>query len=229
MKKGSSIKLRLQDTRQDGRAKDVESRMSLEFAEAALAQSLADLGPFVAIGRPGERLPPLGASRLYVRDNWQHAVSQLVADSRLVVLRIGRSEGYIWEIEHLLKNCDPRKVIVYMPPRDHGPLYDQWCKRMAEFFPHLMPKNLGRGFFISFGPEWTPRVVGNLPNERSSRAWWRIWVSGPAPQLRVALNAGGRPTGVRTRRLPFLGSEWVIYGGVVVLWAQLLLNMRIDW
>jgi len=37
--------------------------------EEQLAEALKDVGPFVAIGKPGEKLPQLGASRMYLQDS----------------------------------------------------------------------------------------------------------------------------------------------------------------
>jgi hypothetical protein len=51
---------------------------------------MSKIGPFVAIGRPGERLPQLGAIRLYVADpEWQEMVTRLMSEAALVVLRAG--------------------------------------------------------------------------------------------------------------------------------------------
>ena len=50
----------------------------LETEEEALAKVLQEVGPFVAIGIPGEELPELGAARTYVGDaEWKAVVSGL--------------------------------------------------------------------------------------------------------------------------------------------------------
>ena len=53
--------------------------------EQELAEIVTRVGPVVAIGKPGEPLPELGAARLYVGDaDWKAKVTDLMARSRLV-------------------------------------------------------------------------------------------------------------------------------------------------
>jgi hypothetical protein len=67
--------------------------------EEALAAIMDEAGPFVAVGRPGDTLPPLGASRFYLPGkDWQGFVSQLLDDAALVLIMAGRTEGLGWEI-----------------------------------------------------------------------------------------------------------------------------------
>jgi hypothetical protein len=54
--------------------------------EIALALRFGLLGPVIAVGRPRDRMPQLGASRLYVPDGeWQDKVGKLMQDSGLVI------------------------------------------------------------------------------------------------------------------------------------------------
>jgi len=44
--------------------------------EEQLAEALRDVGPFVAVGKPGEKLPQLGAARMYLQDSeWSSQAS----------------------------------------------------------------------------------------------------------------------------------------------------------
>ena len=48
--------------------------------EERLARTLRKVGPFVAVGDPTERLPLLGAARMYAADEeWQETVDELTA------------------------------------------------------------------------------------------------------------------------------------------------------
>lgn len=81
--------------------------------EQEIADILGHLGPVVAIGKPGEPLPRLGAARLYVaHDRWQAKVDELMANAALVVVRIGDSPGVLWEIERVLAVL-PRQRVVF--------------------------------------------------------------------------------------------------------------------
>jgi hypothetical protein len=84
--------------------------------EEALARIMEELGPFVAIGQPGERLPPLGASRFYVPgSDWQTFVVDLLGSSRLVLLAAGGTQGLGWELSQCVKLIEPRNLLVLVP------------------------------------------------------------------------------------------------------------------
>jgi ABC-type nitrate/sulfonate/bicarbonate transport system permease component len=132
--------------------------------EQSLAKALLPLGPLVAIGKPGEVLPPSGAVRLYIdHDRWQNVVEQLVVDSQLVILRIGETEGFRWEIKHLVTNCDPQKVLIFIPSTD-AELYRSFCSEAKDAFPIDLPVETGGARFLGFGPSWQPILVGAPKN-----------------------------------------------------------------
>lgn len=84
--------------------------------ELAISRALEELGPFVAIGRPGERLPQLGAARMYLTDDsWQGEVQSLMARARFVIVAAGDTPGLGWEISQCAKIDDPRKLIFLVP------------------------------------------------------------------------------------------------------------------
>jgi hypothetical protein len=65
-----------------------------------LAEALAFHGPVVAIGRPGETLPPLGSARDYVPDSdWQNHATGLISDAQTIVAVLGATAGIRWEFE----------------------------------------------------------------------------------------------------------------------------------
>jgi len=96
--------------------------------EMRLVEAFAALGPVVSIGRPGERLPELGANRFYVSDDdWQQAVRYFLERAAAVIILVGRSMGVAWEIETALHTV-PRQKLLFV-------------------FPYLLPKekrSLGR-------------------------------------------------------------------------------------
>jgi hypothetical protein len=61
-------------------------------SEEKLVRSYNRVGPVIALGNPRERLPILGASRLYFEDEsiWQPAVLYLMSISQLIVIQAGK-------------------------------------------------------------------------------------------------------------------------------------------
>jgi hypothetical protein len=77
---------------------------------------LNDYGPVIAIGRPGEWAPPLGAARKYVTDDWQGEVLDLINKCQLIVVILGKTNGLAWEIQQLIRLGVLKKLILVIPP-----------------------------------------------------------------------------------------------------------------
>lgn len=94
---------------------DDEEARGLEYS---LAEVMEDVGPFVAVGRPGDKLPPLGASRSYQRDeDWKSYVLDLLERAALVVMLAGRTQGLGWELRQCAQRIGPKKLVVLVPNR----------------------------------------------------------------------------------------------------------------
>ncbi len=112
--------------------------------EERLVEGLRRIGPVLALGRPGEREPELGAARLYVEnEHWKEAIIYLIQESRAVVAIVGRTKGLWWEIELALSQVPPEKLIFFFPypaPKKvrksyframyfENPVIGQWLRR----------------------------------------------------------------------------------------------------
>jgi hypothetical protein len=107
-----------------------------ETEEEQLAQVMNEIGPFVAIGKPGEALPEIGAARMYVgHDEWQSRVLELVRRAKLVVLRAGDTDNFLWEFETAVKNLRPQSVIVLLP--FDAAQYNAFRKKVKTSMPSL--------------------------------------------------------------------------------------------
>ena len=81
--------------------------------EQELASIMNRVGPLVAIGKPGERLPELGAARLYVDDSrWRDVVGDLLSKATLVLIRAGDTPGLWWEIERAVAHQSRHRVVI---------------------------------------------------------------------------------------------------------------------
>ena len=138
--------------------------------EAPLVTALGEFHPVVAVGRPGEWLPTLGASRLYFGpDEWQQGVERLIAEATFIVLIAGGTEGLLWELQTTLRAGALSKVLIYVPIAFDAPESD--IARWQEFRDVLL-KTL-------------PVQEGDLPTEFPTDVVIRwVMVDG---QLRVRL------------------------------------------
>lgn len=138
-----------------------------ETAEQSLSKTLKSHGPTIAIGRPGEQLPSLGAARFYVTDDkWQQKVADVAKEAEYVVWTTGSTEGLRWEIEHLVHSVPPEKVILWAHPHllKLSPPYREleWARfrtALGGAFPKPLPETLGEARFIYFSQDWEPHSV----------------------------------------------------------------------
>lgn len=139
------------------------ARVDRQTAEEILVSMLKDMGPVVAVGRPGEKNPPLGALRLYFKDDqWQEKVMSLMSIAQLVVIQAGSSDGLIWELEAVRKVAKPENVLVSLahwqelPPRSFESKYFVFCKHMKGLLANQLPINAYHVLYIRFDDRWTP-------------------------------------------------------------------------
>lgn len=99
--------------------------------EQELAEILNRVGPVIAIGKPGEPLPELGAARLYVGDaDWKAKVTDMMARSRLVIIRTGSTPNLQWEIERTMARVAQRQILfVSLGDAKRTAVFDQFFEQ----------------------------------------------------------------------------------------------------
>ena len=91
--------------------------------EEQMTAALAELGPVVAIGRPGEALPRLGAERIYLPDDtWQAQVLAWFQRAELVVFQCPAqpTPGVTWEVERAFECVGPTRLAFALPRDPHA-------------------------------------------------------------------------------------------------------------
>lgn len=104
--------------------------------EEALTMVVTEIGPVIAIGRPGETTARVGAAREYVSDDaWQERVNELIYQAALIVVLIGNTQGLAWEAARLLSPSSRDKVLFVVPPTTNAIAQERWQsmrQRIAE-------------------------------------------------------------------------------------------------
>jgi hypothetical protein len=129
--------------------------VTADHSEEQMARYFRRHGPFVAIGRPGERFSLGGAARLYVSDEmWQTAVLDLLDHSQFVVLQPSTTPGVRWEIEQTAKLVAPERILLcLMWFAGSQARYDQFRLHFAPATRLRLPRPLGDGSFACFDKE----------------------------------------------------------------------------
>jgi hypothetical protein len=138
-------------------------------AEEDLALALEKIGkPVVAIGRPGEWLPELGADRYYVEGNdWLSVVRGLFARTKFAIIKTGGTAGLKWELAQCIRKLTPGQLVLWLPHAPGADLAHQ-NQRLARYRRFVawasplisgLPDALGDSQFIRFDAGWVPRVI----------------------------------------------------------------------
>jgi hypothetical protein len=172
---------------------------SSQTLEEKVVSILSRLGPVIAIGRPGETLPTVGAARFYVGDDrWNQKVAEIASVAQLVIWASGTTDGLRWELQYLLKMLAPGRLLLWLHPNIlglHGAAREaEWRKFLEQFgdlLPAQFPAAIGETRFIYLRADGAPvavspddYVVHNpdkdaLRNLLSETGWlatpWWVW------------------------------------------------------
>jgi hypothetical protein len=102
--------------------------------EEVLAWNLWQFGPVIALSLPGQKLPPLGASRAQLSDQgWHHQIERWMRQAQVIVIVLGRTEGLAWEIGRLVDLDLWYKAILVIPPTTEKEVRRRWAvfRRLA--------------------------------------------------------------------------------------------------
>ena len=150
-------------------AEDYEEDLEYYFATTAeelLARSYNRYGPVIAIGRPKEKLPLLGASRIYFDDEtWQAGVLHLMSVSQLVVLQAGFAPGLFWELGVARQRVNPEKLIISfgvwdeLDERQRHLSYMRFKKYAEPLLGCTLPPDIKATGQITFEAGWVPKPL----------------------------------------------------------------------
>jgi hypothetical protein len=187
--------------------------VNVHTREEQLVGALGAFGPVIAVGRPGEPLPHLGAARFYLPfHDWQPGVLRLMELSQLIVLRLGEGDGLWWEVDQATTTQPAAKLVLLVPGERDG---------LAERLDEHLPKPSGlaavvggndrwTSAVIAFDHDWTPRVrpVGPFPGDKNSTA---------TPVLHVVRALQSAGVGKRSMTLRVGGRVFENFGKVLLL------------
>jgi hypothetical protein len=97
--------------------------------EELVTDHLWRYGPVVAIGDPHTKseLAPLGAVRDFERDDtWQQKVADLMQRASIILAVVSHTEGFLWEIDTVIKLGLRSKLVLLLPPLTAQELTERW-------------------------------------------------------------------------------------------------------
>jgi uncharacterized RDD family membrane protein YckC len=144
--------------------------------EEQISKVVRRLGPMIAIGRPNEVVPLLGAARMYVADEqWQDRVLSMMNQAALVLMRAGKTEGFWWEVETAVANVRPERIVWLVPFSKTN--YSQFAERANLYLPKPIPTDPGEMKYMAgslkawlwFEKDWTPHLEKVVSGEQGEK------------------------------------------------------------
>lgn len=106
--------------------------------EEVVVNAMWGFGPVLTIGKPGDRIPPLGAAREYVSDDrWRTRVREYLESSRAIVIMVGDTSNFAWECERVAEFHLINKVLALLPPLSNEAVSQRWSVFQKHFRPAL--------------------------------------------------------------------------------------------
>ncbi|WP_344646987.1 hypothetical protein [Cryptosporangium japonicum] len=133
--------------------------------EEELARVFERAGRVVAVARPGEDVPHVGAYRYAIADaDWQFEVRRLMSAARLVVLALGSTAGLRWELERAFESLPPERLVLLIPGGE--PTYEEFRRTAPGPARTAYPRYpTGKSItsswvksVVRFDPDWSPQV-----------------------------------------------------------------------
>ena len=85
--------------------------------EQQVAGMLESFGPLIAVGKPGEELPQIGAARAYLSEaEWQPAVIRWIDEAVFIAMIAGSTEWIRWELGRILEMGRVQHLLILVPP-----------------------------------------------------------------------------------------------------------------
>jgi hypothetical protein len=147
------------------------SRVRKQSAEEFLVSLVDPMGPVIAIGRPKEWTPPIGAARMYLGDEWKGVVCDLMKKSQLILMFAGITPHFAWELQTVFRNDPFVPTILILPffQRYRQEEVDQFVTMLEEGTGNRISKDLRKTRAVYFAR--TSEVIEirdqDTPDERA--------------------------------------------------------------
>lgn len=184
---------------EDVDAGEVRPGLDYQTREKMICSVLEAVGPIVALGKPGDALPSLGAARIYVEPHadWQLQIKALLRAARLVVISAQTSDGIVWEIREVVQSVAPERVILLLPQivtpsltkrsarKRIAKAYERFREQAQSLFPRGLPTSVGGSNILLFTSDWeayVPMVI-KLKSSRINMAGKSLFTEALRPHL----------------------------------------------
>ncbi len=120
------------------------------------AKEMDEIGPFIALGRPGEKLPGFGAARKYVSDSdWKDTITDWSSRAALIVIWARppkKGPGFDWELRTMVELDLAERILLVCPARESE--YQRFREAAGQIFPRSLPQDRPPSWLMTFDANW---------------------------------------------------------------------------
>lgn len=158
--------------------------------EENLISVLSEVAPVYCIGSPEDRYTPFGAQRIYVAEHqWKEKVLEMAKYAKGVVLRLGETNNFWWEVEMCLKTIDKDKLLFIIPFTNNFSTVGILYKFLSDngYFIEIYDISVARAFKGSISSFVYFDSNGNLVSKKLSKSKWVSFVISYENMIRKTL------------------------------------------
>ena len=166
--------------------------------EICMAAGLGDR-KVVALGKPGEKLPPLGATRVYETDeDWKGTITDWVSHADQIILVAATTRATSWEKEQISQTGKLRELFIVFPKQEKETIketFDRILKltgvQLKEPVLDEKCKIIGINFLHGSSPGLCISSTGHLYDLTEAIKWHAIRLRYPLSRYNNAEQDGG--------------------------------------
>ena len=94
---------------------------------------------------------------VFAADEWQQHVLRLLSSAQLVIWQAGTSAGTWWELEQIVANVNPERVVIIVPsPVRRADFYRYIFDAASRVLPRGLPDTFEEINYVLFDARWSP-------------------------------------------------------------------------
>lgn len=130
--------------------------------EKSISKHFSEYAQVFSIGNPASILPSLGTISIFSTDDkWKETVTTLMERAKMVIIRIGQTEGTLWELKQCITLGYQHKSIFIIDGKHQLALLTQNINEISLFISKPLSDEIAAVFFNHLSQKWEYLALDN--------------------------------------------------------------------
>lgn len=130
--------------------------------EKSISKHFSEYAQVVSIGNPATILPSLGSISIFATDDkWKETVTTLMERAKIIIIRIGQTEGTLWELEQCISLEYQYKSIFVIDSKQQYTLLSNSINEISLFVSEPLTNEIAAIYFNHVSHKWEYLALGN--------------------------------------------------------------------